>query len=115
MKQTIIILLAFTTLLLTSCAVKTTHVGNYNEVDCKPKVIIDEKEIHLFWNMLPVRTIDKKIKAESYEKTSKRSFFDTVVYYGTLGIFSFNTVKVKVKDCEPSEEPKSLRNGEKQR
>lgn len=104
MKRTITIILAIITLLSTSCAVSTVQVGNYNEIDCKPKVLTKEKEIHLFWEMLPVRTMDKKLKLDNYEKDTRRTFFDTVIYYGTIGIFSFHTVKIKVKDCDQEQD-----------
>lgn len=104
MKRTITIILAIITLLSTSCAVSTVQVGNYNEIDCKPKVLTKEKEIHLFWEMLPVRTMDKKLKLDNYEKDTRRTFFDTVIYYGTIGIFSFHTVRIKVKDCDQQQD-----------
>lgn len=104
MKRTITIILAIITLLSTSCAVSTVQVGNYSEIDCKPKVLTKEKEIYLFWEMLPVRTMDKKLKLDNYEKNTRRTFFDTVIYYGTIGIFSFHTVRIKVKDCDQQQD-----------
>ncbi|HCY00875.1 MAG TPA: hypothetical protein DG754_12120 [Bacteroidales bacterium] len=104
MKRTITIILAIITLLSTSCAVSTVQVGNYTEIDCKPKVLSKEKEIYLFWEMLPVRTMDKKLKLDNYERSTRRTFFDSVIYYGTIGIFSFHTVRIKVKDCEQEQD-----------
>ncbi|MDD2278377.1 MAG: hypothetical protein PHD06_04315 [Bacteroidales bacterium] len=104
MKRTITIILAIIVLISTSCAVTTVQTGNYSEMDCKPRVLTKEKEIHLFWDMVPIRTMSKKLKLENYEKSTRRTFFDTVIYYGTLGFFSFHTVKIKVKDCDLKQE-----------
>lgn len=87
----------------TSCAVSTVQVGNYAQQDCKPELLIKDKEIALFWELVPVRTVGKKLKLENYERVSRRSFIDTVIYYGTIGIFSFKTVRIRVKDCEPED------------
>jgi hypothetical protein len=85
---------------LTSCGVQRVAVGNYESTDCKTKQHTEGKDISLFWEMVPVRTTEKKINITDYEKVVKRDFFDTVIFYGTAGIFSFKTVKINVRDCE---------------
>ncbi len=96
-KVTLIII--STIILATSCTIQRTAVGNYNEVQCDKKLLTKEKEVALFWELIPIRKVDKKIKVKNYEKVSKRGFFDTVVFYGTAGIISFHTVKIYVKEC----------------
>lgn len=96
--KTILIIIS-TVILATSCTVQKTSIGNYNEVECDKKLLTKEKEISLFWETIPLRKVEKKIKVKDYEKVSKRDFFDTVVFYGTAGIFSFRTVKIYVKEC----------------
>ena len=96
-KVSLIILL--TIFLATACSVQKTSVGNYNEIQCDEKLLTKEKDVALFWELLPMRRVEDFITVKNYEKISKRNFFDTVVYYGTIGIFSFHTVKIYVKEC----------------
>jgi hypothetical protein len=99
------IILLFIILLLsnTSCKVTKEQVGNYSTTDCKPKLFREGKDIYLFWEMVPLRRTEKKINLNNYEKEVSRDFFDTVIFYGTAGIFSFYSVKINIKDC--SENP----------
>ena len=89
-------------ILASSCTVQKVAVGNYDEVQCDKKLLTREKEISLFWELIPIRNVEKNIDVKNYEKVKKRGFFDTVVFYGTAGIFSFHTVRIYVKEC-PSE------------
>lgn len=77
--------------------VSKEQVGNYNSIEGNPEVYSKSKDIYLFWDVVPLRRTDKKIKLTDYEKVVKRNFFDNVIYYGTVGIFSFYTVKIKIK------------------
>ena len=100
LRISFIFILAIT--LSTSCTVQKMSVGNYDEVQCDKKLLTREKEVSLFWELVPMRKVEDKINVKSYEKVKKRGFFDTVVFYGTAGIFSFHTVRIYVKEC-PSE------------
>ncbi|MFP4556765.1 MAG: hypothetical protein ACLFNU_07830 [Bacteroidales bacterium] len=95
----VLAILTLSIVLLSSCAVNTVQVGNYDKKDCKSEVYKEGKDISLFWEMIPLRRTDKKVNLENYEKITKRDFFDTVIFYGTAGIFSFKSVTIKVKDC----------------
>lgn len=103
MKYKITLLLALLTLFSTSCAVSTVQQGNYADMDCDTKVVAKDKEIALFWELVPIRTVGKDLKLENFEKTTRRTFIDAVIYYGTMGIFSFKTAKIKVKECDENE------------
>lgn len=103
MKYKITLFFALFALISTSCAVSTVQVGNYADLDCKTQVIAKDKDIALFWELVPIRTVGKDLKLENYEKTTRRTFIDAVIYYGTMGIFSFKTAKIKVKECEENE------------
>ncbi len=103
MKYKITLLLVLFALFSTSCAVSTIQQGNYADMDCETKVVAKDKEIALFWELVPIRTVGKDLKLENYEKTTRRTFIDAVIYYGTMGIFSFKTAKIKVKECEENE------------
>ncbi len=92
--------LAIILFVATSCGVQRVAVGNYETTDCKSKQYTKGKDISLFWEMVPLRTTEKKIKVTDYEKVVKRDFFDTIIFYGTAGIFSFKTVEINIKDCE---------------
>lgn len=59
-----------------------------------------DKNFYLFWNLIPVKKIEKDLKLADYEIVVKRNFFDTIIFYGTIGIFSFYTVKIKIKESE---------------
>lgn len=99
-------------LLLSSCAMKVTQTEGYSDLNCTPKVLPKEKEISLFWELVPVRTPEKKLQIQHFEKKSKRTIFDTVIYYGSIGIFSFHTVTYEVKDdCEEVKRRNSERRG----
>jgi len=81
--------------------VERVQVGNYNQQEGRAKVYEKSKDIYLFWDRVPMRKTEKNLNLTDYEKIVKRNFFDAVVYYGTLGIFSFYTVEIKTK---PSKE-----------
>ncbi len=98
--RSVLAILTLSIVLLSSCAVNTVQVGNYDENECKPKVYKEGKDVSLFWEMVPLRRTEKKINLENYEKVTKRDFFDTVIFYGTAGIFSFKTVTINVKNCK---------------
>ncbi len=99
MKRIIIITLL--SLLITfSCTVSKEQVGNYNEMKGNATVYQKSKNFYLFWDLVPVQKIEKDLTITDYEIIIKRNFFDSVIYYGTIGIFSFYDVKIKIKESE---------------
>ena len=101
MMRAIIFSLIFSLgLFASSCTISRDVFGNYARKQCTPKVYKKGKDIYLFWDNLHVRKTEKNLKLKDYEKVVKRNFFDSVVYFGTMGIFSFYTVKIKTKDCD---------------
>lgn len=93
-------LAVFLILVATSCGVQRVPVGNYEKVDCKPKTLTKGKDLSLFWELVPVRKVEKTVKVTDYEKVVRRDVFDNIIFYGTAGIFSFKSVRIRVKDCE---------------
>ncbi len=94
-----ILFLAFL-VLLPSCLVNRIQVGDYDRAKCKSTVYRKEKELYLFWENVTAKSIEKDLKIENYEKIMRRNFFDAVVLVGTLGVFSFYTVTIRVQDCD---------------
>ena len=84
-------------LLFSSCKVEQVQVGNYSALEGKSIVYDKGKDFHLFWDKIPLHRIERNIKITDYEKIVKRNFFDNVIFYGTIGIFSFHTVKIMTK------------------
>lgn len=80
---------------IVSCKVSQTNIGAFNP-EQPSKVQCKSKDIYLFWDLVQLQSTEEKCKVVNYEKVVKRNLFDNVVYYGTLGIFSFYTVKIKV-------------------
>lgn len=91
-------------LISTSCGVQKVQVGNYENIDCKSKTLTKGKEVALFWEMVTIRKVEKTVKVKDYEKVVRRDVFDNVIFYGTVGILSFKSVKIKVKDCDDTQE-----------
>lgn len=101
MKKYISIILLFAFLYtLPSCVVNRIQVGDYDRAKCKSTVYKKDKELYLFWELVTAKRIDKRLKLQNYEKVMRRNFFDSVVLVGTLGIFSFYTVTIRVQDCD---------------
>ncbi|MDX9846566.1 MAG: hypothetical protein RBT74_06270 [Tenuifilaceae bacterium] len=100
MKLTKSFLAVLLILIATACGVQRVPVGNYENVDCKPKTLTKGKDLSLFWELVPIRKVEKTIKITDYEKVVKRDIFDNIIFYGTAGIFSFKSVRIRVKDCE---------------
>lgn len=100
MKQSSLILALIFMLITSSCAVSKVQVGNYNEVDCKSEVYLKGTDSYVLWELIPIRKTESLVKVKDYEKIVRRSFIDGLGTYGTLGFFSFYTVKIKVKDCD---------------
>jgi len=90
-------------LLLSSCAVQKEYFGTYDKTESNTTIYKKEKDFYLFWDRIQVREALKTLELENYEKITKRSFLDGVIFYGTAGIFSFYTVKVKVNSKTPTE------------
>jgi hypothetical protein len=80
--------------------VSREQFGNYNEMEGNATVYRQDKNFYLFWNLIPVKKIEKELELADYEIVVKRNFFDTIIFYGTIGIFSFYTVKIKIKELE---------------
>jgi hypothetical protein len=98
MRKVFVFILLNVTIFLFSCKVETLHVGNYATQPGKPVVINKGKDIYLFWDKVPLQRVEKKVAITDYEKIVKRNLFDNVIYYGTIGIFSFYTVKINAKE-----------------
>lgn len=90
---------------LASCKVSRSYVGVYDS-EQPSKVQCKDKDVYLFWDMVQLQSTEKICKVKNYEKVVKRNLFDNVVYYGTLGIFSFYTVKIKVNKSVDNVEKK---------
>ncbi len=87
-------------ILTTSCVTTRVQVGDYENIKCKSTVYKKDKDFYLFWNKKPIRRLEDKVTVKDYEKVSRRGFFDTIIYYGTLGTFCFYDVKIKIKECD---------------
>lgn len=112
MRSAIAFILFFVMIFASSCSVNRVQVGNYENIDCKPIVYKADKDFYLFWNTVPVRRTEKGVKVKDYEKVARRKFFDTVVFYGTAGIFSFYSVKIYVKECDEMEMKRQVKREE---
>lgn len=98
-KKNLVIALAFVVLLLsTSCVVSKQQVGNYGTEKCKNSQTVKGKDFYLFWDQIPVSKVADNIETKNYEIVVKRNAFDALIFYGSIGIFSFYTVQVKT--CE---------------
>jgi len=93
-KLFLISILSF--LLIASCTVSREQFGSFDDSKYKTTTYKEGRELYLFWNQLPIKKLDKKIKHNDYEKITKRKPFDAIVFYGTIGIFSFYTVKINI-------------------
>ena len=82
--------------LVSSCVVSKEQFGNYDSSKYPTETIKKGKDFYLFWDKVPVKRIDKKLNIKDYEKIVRRNIFDVTLYYGTLGIFSFYSVKINV-------------------
>lgn len=96
MKQITSILL-LTLVLASACSVSREQVGNYNEAKGKESEFKTGKDFYLFWDQVPIVRTEEKLKIDNYEIITYRRFFDTIIYYGSFGIFSFYDVEVKIK------------------
>ena len=91
------ILLVVLLFFISSCAVQKEQVGNYAQQEGRATVYEEGKDVYLFWNQIQIQDVEKGIELKNYEKIVKRNFFDRLLFYGTLGIVSHYTVKIKVK------------------
>ena len=103
MKHSKIIVILVIILMASSCSVSSVPVGNFDNIDCRPSVHASDRDFYLFWDNVPIRRLADNIEYEDYEVVSRRGFFDTLIYYGTLGTFSFYKVRIRVKDCNNEE------------
>lgn len=115
MRSFLLFLSLLILIIASSCSVKHVPVGNYENIDCKPIVLKEDKDLLLFWDLVTVRRTEKGIKVKDYEKVSRRKFFDNVVFYGTAGIFSFYSVKIYVKDCDSEDLERSKKEEKRSR
>jgi hypothetical protein len=99
MKQ-IIITSLLSLIILSSCTVSKEQVGNYNNTEGKTTLYKKDKDFYLFWNLIPVKNIEKNLTITDYEIIYRRSFFDAIIYGGTLGIFSYYNVKIFIKESD---------------
>jgi hypothetical protein len=98
MRIRILILSLAGLFLIGSCTVSKEQFGTYDDSKYKTITYKEGRELYLFWNQLPIKRLDKRIKHENYEKITKRKPFDAIVFYGTIGIFSFYSVKINIPD-----------------
>ena len=98
MKNRISILLVLLLFIIESCTIQKEQMGNYNEQPGKEIVYEKGKDIYLFWDQVQLQKVEKNLKTKDYEKIVKRNVFDGIITYGTMGIISFYTVKIKVKE-----------------
>lgn len=89
--------------LLSSCVVSKTTYGDYDQQKGMSHVMEKNKDIYLFWNQVKIRDGVEVTDYESYERLVKRNVFDAVVFYGTAGILSMYTVKIKTKQADDSD------------
>jgi hypothetical protein len=98
MKLRILFISLIGLFLIVSCTVSREQFGTYDDSKYKTTTYKEGRELYLFWNQLPIKRLDKRIKHKNYEKITKRKPFDAMVFYGTLGIFSFYSVKINIPD-----------------
>lgn len=115
MRNVLIFCMVVLCFLLFSCKVTKVQVGNYSSIEGKSIVYDKGKDIYLLWELFQIRSVENQIKIADYEKIVKRSIFDNVVYYGTMGIFSFHTVKIMAKHSIHEKENKTSENGKRKR
>jgi len=100
MKQVNIISTLILLVLLSSCTVQKEVVGNYNNINGKSRVYEKGKDVYLFWNQVQIQDVEDDLKIVDYEKVTKRTFFDNLIYYGTFGVVSYYSVKIKIKESD---------------
>lgn len=88
-----------------SCKVQKEQVGNYSDETGKTIVYEKGKDIYLFWDQITLNKVEDHIEIKNYEKIIKRNIFDNIIYYGTFGVFSFYSVKIKVKEEKAQDKP----------
>lgn len=103
MKNKIIAVLILVLLATSSCVVKKQQVGNYENQQGKEVVYDKGKDIYLFWDQVQLQKVDKNVNATDYEKVVKRNVFDALITYGTMGIVSYYSVKITIKESEQKE------------
>lgn len=99
MKQCIILLIVFSIGTI-SCSVQKEQYGNYANQPGKEIVNIKGKDIYLFWDQIQLQNVEKNVDTKDYEKVVKRNAFDGIITFGTMGIVSFYTVKIKIKQTK---------------
>ncbi len=97
LKVVLVVLMLSTTI---SCKVNKEQFGNYETQTGKTVVYDKGKDVYLFWDKISLNKVEDNMQIQDYEKITKRNFFDNIIYYGTFGVFSFYTVKIKVKEDE---------------
>jgi hypothetical protein len=106
-----IILSAFTLIIfLSSCAVQKEQLGNYSTSEGKTTVYEKGKDMCLFWNQVQIQDVEKNLKIKNYEKITKRTFFDNLIFYGTFGVVSYYSVKIKIKESVKNPETTTNKN-----
>src|SRR6056297_1470699 len=81
-------------ILISSCLVSKEQFGNYDSSKYPTETVKKGKDFYLFWDKVSVKKTDKNLDIKDYEKIVRRGVFDATLYYGTLGIFSFYSVKI---------------------
>ena len=94
-----------------SCYVTRTHIGEYrqetNNKRANSQLYDKSKQCWLFWGMIPLGKVTTKLpQNQCYEVRTHFGFGDFLVSGITGGLFSMQTVKVripKIKDMEQIE------------
>lgn len=104
-RITTILIVSITVIALSaSCTVERKIVGDY---DTSKRSVIYERshDFYFFWEMVQTRNAEDFVTIKNYEKVTKRTPFDVVMYYGTLGLLSPYTVEFRVmKDSEEAKD-----------
>jgi len=100
MKTKYAIILFLVVINFSSCVVSREQMGNYNSIEGKSKTIRVDQEINLFWDMVPLQKVATKNGLKDYEIIKRRNLFNTITYYGTVGIFSSYKVTIKTKQAD---------------
>lgn len=103
MKKIIVTILIVLTLIVSSCVVQKQQYGSYANQQGKEVVYDKGKDIYLFWDQVPLQKLDKDLDMQNYEKVVKRNVFDTFITYGTIGIVSYYSVKIKIKEQDQND------------
>jgi len=85
--------------------VSKEYFGNYQESTCKSQKVIKDKNVYLLWHQVKVHETKVPKDLNDYKVIKRMNWYDILVTAGTIGFFSTETVKIKIKDCTDKSEP----------